>query len=231
MISVIVPLYNEGENLARLISHLETLEGIGEVVLVDASDIASSASENKELQSGSSSLFHFFKANIPGRGAQMNQGAKLSQGEILLFLHCDTRLPENAASLIENALSSTKKWGRFQVQLDARGWMFRVIEKMINLRSRIRSLATGDQAIYLSRFTFDQINGFPEIPLMEDIEISRRLTEISLPSLIDEPVLTSARRWQNRGITRTVLLMWKLRFLYWVGVSPERLARMYGDER
>ena len=231
MISVIVPLYNEGELLGKLVSYLDNLEGIGEVVLVDASDAPGSVEIFQQLKADSSSRFSFSKAAVPGRGAQMNQGARLSTGEKLLFLHCDTRLPENAAVLVENALCSSRQWGRFRVQLDARDWMYRIIEKMINLRSRVRQLATGDQAIFLSRAAFERVNGFPEALLMEDIEISRRLRVLSPPSLIDEPVLTSARRWQNRGITKTILLMWKLRFLYWIGVSPDRLARKYGDER
>ncbi len=231
MISVIVPLYNEGENLARLVSSLDTLGGIDEVILVDASDADGSVEIFENIQVDSSSLFRFLKADVPGRGAQMNQGARISTGEVLLFLHCDTCLPGNAAVLVKNALSSSRQWGRFRVELDDQGWMFRVIEEMINLRSRVRRLATGDQAMFLSRTAFERVNGFPEIPLMEDIEISRRLSALSPPSLIDEPVLTSARRWQNRGITRTIFLMWKLRFLYWVGVSPDKLARIYGDER
>ncbi len=214
-----------------MVSHLETLVGVGEVVLVDASDKTASVRTCQQLEAHSSALFCFAKAVAPGRAAQMNQGARLSNGEILLFLHCDTRLPENAAALVKNALCPSRQWGRFRVQLDAPGIMFRIIETMIGLRSRVRRLATGDQAIFLSRVAFDRVNGFPVIPLMEDIEISRRLKAVSPPSLIDEPVLTSARRWQNRGITRTILLMWKLRFLYWIGVSSDRLARIYGDER
>ena len=214
-----------------MVSHLNTLEGVGEVVFVDASDKTVSVRNDQQSQVNSSALFRFVEAVALGRAAQMNQGARLATGEVLLFLHCDTRLPENAAVLVENALCSSRQWGRFRVQLDARGMMFRVIEKMITLRSRVRSLATGDQAIFLSRAAFDQVNGFPMIPLMEDIEISRRLKALTPPSLIDEPVLTSARRWQNRGIARTILLMWRLRFLYWIGVSSDRLAKIYGDER
>ena len=231
LISVIAPVFNEGRNVADLIAHLETLEGLEQVILVDASDNEQSKSVFKRLRKQVSPSFKLLVAEKAGRGVQMNLGVTQATGNILLFLHCDTRLPKEVASLIESKIASGYQWGRFDVALDARGGMFRLIEKMINLRSRVRHLATGDQGIFVSMSAFKQVGGYPEARLMEDIELSGRLKKHSSPALISTPVLTSSRRWQNRGVVKTILLMWKLRFLHWMGTSPEKLSKMYGDER
>lgn len=161
----------------------------------------------------------------------MNYGAGQCAGDVLLFLHCDTRLPRDALRRVEEAVARGYVWGRFDIVLDDRRWIYRVIETMINLRSRIRRLATGDQAVFVQTEAFNRCGGFPEIPLMEDIAICKRLNAMGRPTLIRAPVTTSARRWRNRGPIRTILLMWKMRFLFWIGADPKKLAMMYRDER
>lgn len=231
MISIIVPLYNEGDNVTGLVEHLAELENAQEVLLVDASDQHESLAALENVQLSSPSLFRFVRCDARGRASQMNTGAAAARGAILLFLHCDSRLPAGAMELIEGKIRDGCHWGRFDVVLDAPGLVFRLIEKMINLRSRLRRLATGDQGIFITSGLFKQCQGYPEIELMEDIAICRSLKAHSRPALITTPLVTSARRWQKRGAISTILLMWKLRLLYWLGVEPARLSQMYGDER
>ena len=156
----------------------------------------------------------------------MNLGARHATGEILLFLHADTLLPKGAITMIEEAATACR-WGRFNVRLDADEIIFRLIERFMNWRSKFTSIATGDQAIFVHRLEFESMNGFADIPLMEDVEISRRLKRFSRPYIINNPVITSARRWQQNGIYKTILLMWSLRFLYWIGVHPKQLDKWY----
>ena len=158
----------------------------------------------------------------------MNAGAASSRAPVLLFLHADTRLPAGAAGLIEHALAGgRRRWGRFDVRIDGRPRMLRVIARMMNLRSRLTGIATGDQAIFVTRAAFATVGGFPDQPLMEDIELSRRLLELSRPACIRTPVVTSGRRWEQRGLWRTMMLMWRLRWAYWRGVPAAELAAHY----
>jgi rSAM/selenodomain-associated transferase 2 len=168
-----------------------------------------------------------------GRGAQMNAGAALAGGDILLFLHADTRLPDEAVPAIRDSLAkSGKAWGRFDVRLSGHQAMLRVVERMMNLRSRLTGIATGDQAMFVRREFFQAAGGFPEIPLMEDIVLSRTLKRISgAPLCLSTPAVTSSRRWEENGILRTILLMWKLRLAFFLGASPERLARRYNRSK
>ena len=233
MISVIVPLYNEGERVNRLLAHLRRLPGLGEAVLVDASDELASTAVINELDGRvrDDPFVRLVKCPVPGRAVQMNAGAERCDGSILLFLHCDTRLPPTAAEEIFAAIAAGRVWGWFDLRLDASGPMYRLLERTINLRARFCRIATGDQAMFVARRVFARHGGFAEIPLMEDVEMSRRLKGLGPPAVIVRPVLTSARRWQKNGVLRTVGLMWKLRFLYWLGGSPERLAAVYRDVR
>jgi rSAM/selenodomain-associated transferase 2 len=232
-ISIIVPLFNEGENVVQLVHHLQQLVGFQEAILVDGSDdevsrtIASKVirrlPENTNIRSISS--------DMSGRAVQMNLGADAATGSILVFLHCDTRLPDNAMALINQEIDSGHEWGRFDVSLESNGLVYRGIETMINLRSRVRRIATGDQAMFVVAAVFKKCSGFPEIALMEDIAICKALNRYSKPGLIRQTVKTSARRWQNKGAIATILLMWKLRLLFWLGVDSRHLAAMYQDER
>ena len=230
---MVVPIYNERENLRGLIHHIQALEGYDEVFIIDSSDAEESRAiaSDVRLDIEGKSRINYIRSASKGRASQMNAGASLTSGDVLLFLHCDTRLPVNAMRMIGENINTGVKWGRFDVRLGAPGLVYRIIEKMINLRSRLRRIGTGDQAIYVLSQVFHECGGYPPVPLMEDIALSKRLNRYSRPGLIKQAVITSARRWQNRGPLKTVILMWKLRFLFWVGVAPERLAVMYGDER
>lgn len=162
-----------------------------------------------------------------GRALQMNAGAALAQADALLFLHADTRLPPDADALLLQALAGGAHWGRFDVHIEGRPWMLRVVAALMNLRSRASGIATGDQAIFVSRAAFEQVGGFPPQPLMEDIEISRRLKRLGRPACLRAKVRTSGRRWEQRGVWRTIWLMWRLRWRYWRGASPAQLAQAY----
>jgi rSAM/selenodomain-associated transferase 2 len=162
-----------------------------------------------------------------GRAVQMNAGAAEARSDILLFLHADTRLPPQALSHVRAAIQSGHLWGRFDIRLDGARPAYRVIERFMNLRSALTGIATGDQAIFVRRDVFRQLGGYAPIALMEDIELSARLKRRQRPARVRTPVVTSARRWEQHGILRTVLRMWRLRLLYWLGMSPARLARWY----
>jgi rSAM/selenodomain-associated transferase 2 len=162
-----------------------------------------------------------------GRARQMNAGAAAARGEALLFLHADTALPPGAPAAVARALAH-HAWGRFDVRIDGRSALLPVVAALMNLRSRASAIATGDQAIFVRRAAFDAVGGFPDQPLMEDIEISRRLRrQCGRPACLRDKVATSGRRWDRDGAWRTIVLMWRLRWLYWRGVSPERLAAAY----
>jgi rSAM/selenodomain-associated transferase 2 len=158
-----------------------------------------------------------------GRALQMNAGARAAGGDALLFLHADTRLPAFAEDLVLNALKD-HRWGRFDVQIDSGRRLLKAVACAMNLRSRLTGIATGDQAIFVRREAFA---GFPEIPLMEDIAFSSAMRRGGRPACLRSRVLTSGRRWESRGVLRTIFLMWRLRLLYYLGAAPERLARLY----
>lgn len=228
-----VPLYNEGTKVQTLVGQLLSLHGFDRFVLVDASDDATSRAQFAKLAQNPEFLnrIWFVNAKVPGRARQMNQGADICDEDILLFLHCDTQLPQQAANLIDKAMDDECLWGRFDVRLSSRDRIFRIVETMINVRSRLRQLATGDQAMFVRRAVFNQVGGFPKIDLMEDIGMSKKLSRHGKPGLITQPVVTSARRWQNGGPIKTIFLMWRLRFLFWIGANPRTLANMYQHER
>lgn len=167
-----------------------------------------------------------------GRARQMNAGAAVARGEVLLFLHADTALPDGAARLLALGLAATgRAWGRFDVTIAGSHPLLAAVSALMNLRSRWSGIATGDQAIFVRREAFAAVGGFPDIPVMEDVEISRRLKARSRPLCVRSHAITSGRRWERDGVLRTIFLMWKLRFAYAMGVAPERLARRYGVER
>ena len=163
-----------------------------------------------------------------GRARQQNTGAAAASGDVLLFLHADTRLPANADERVIGGLDrGGRGWGRFDVRLTGRHPLLRVIERMIGLRSRLTGIATGDQAIFVRRDWFRRAGGFPEIPLMEDVALSKELKRLGPPLCLRDPVTTSSRRWEERGVMRTMLLMWRLRLEFWLGADPARLAERY----
>jgi rSAM/selenodomain-associated transferase 2 len=220
-LSIVVPVLNEAAGIAVALEALVPLRARGhEVIVVDGgSDDATCAL--------AAPLCDQVLQAPRGRAAQMNAGARAAQGAALVFLHADSRLPANADALILAALERGP-WGRFDVTIESERALLRVVACAMNLRSRFTGIATGDQAIFVRREAFA---GFPEIPLMEDIAFSRRMKRRERPVCLRERVRTSARRWEARGVLATIFLMWRLRFLYALGVPPQRLAREYADQR
>ncbi len=232
-ISVIVPAYEESE---ALLSHIESLVDLGDfrqVIVVDASRGDGRLVAQSAVKRFASKPCVEIMVDAPrGRARQMNAGAAAATGDILLFVHADTALPPGSGQAIEHSLGRGGEWGRFDVRLDAAGFPYRMIEFMMNHRSRITGMTTGDQCQFMSRRAFEAVGGFPEQPLMEDIEISKRLKrKFGLPAVPGPRVTTSARRWQVNGVYKTMALMWKLRLMYFFGVSPQKLASLYGNAR
>lgn len=221
-ISVIVPVLDEAAVLAETLAALQPLRAQGhEVIVVDggSTDVGPSLA---------GPLADRVLRAARGRALQMNAGAAAAAGDVLLFLHADTRLPAGAAAaLLAGLARSGRVWGRFDVRLSGARPLLRVVEWLMNLRSRLSGIATGDQAIFAQRRAFEAAGGYPEIALMEDLALSRRLGRISAPVCLAERVITSSRRWEQRGVLRTVLLMWGLRLAWTLGAAPERLARRY----
>lgn len=222
MLSIIVPVLNEALALPALLERLLPLTRHGcEVLFVDGGSTDDSVAMIE--------CAGFAVVNSPrGRARQMNAGAARAYGQILLFLHADTELPLGAVDCVNQALSSgLHRWGRFDVCITGRHWMLRIVGHMMNLRSRWTGIATGDQAMFVTRADFDAVGRFPDQPLMEDIELSKRLRSLSRPACIDRCVTTSGRRWETRGVWQTIFLMWRLRWDYWRGIPVELLARAY----
>lgn len=221
-LSIIVPVLNEAEGIAHSLAALAQLRMQGvEVVVADGG----STDDTMRL---AAPLADTVVSAPRGRARQMNAGATASRGEMLLFLHADTVLPAAAHSLVLDALAGgAAVWGRFDVTIDGGSRMFPVIAAMMNMRSRLTGIATGDQAIFIRREDFIAVGGFPAQPLMEDIEISRRLKTRSAPACLPARVVTSGRRWEKHGVWRTIFLMWSLRLRYWHGTGAETLAKAY----
>ena len=220
-VSVIVPVLNEAEHIAETLMLLAPYRKQGhEVIVVDG------GSNDGTVSIAELHADKVLQGEI-GRAKQMNRGIEEARGDILLFLHADTRLPSDALEDIINAVENGHFWGRFNVRLSGKHFMFRIIERMMNLRSCVTGIATGDQAIFVSRESVDIIGAYPQIPLMEDVLFSKRLRDLDWPACISQRVVTSSRRWEDRGIIRTVLLMWRLRLLFFLGVSADKLARQY----
>ncbi|SHE93695.1 transferase 2, rSAM/selenodomain-associated [Microbulbifer donghaiensis] len=220
--TIVVPLLNERQQLPDLIEHLRYLQARAdcELILVDG------GSSDGSVELATAAGLHVLDAQR-GRARQMNAGAAAASGDWLLFLHADTRLPDCAFEEIQRAAKEKFSWGRFDLRISGDSIWFPLIATLINRRSRLSGIATGDQAIFVRRDLFRASGGFPEQPLMEDIELSKRLLKHSRPACIGHRAATSGRRWQKYGVIRTVLLMWRLRFAYWRGVPAESLARRY----
>lgn len=220
LISIVIPVINEAAQLAEKLQPLQALRDHCQLIVADGgSDDGSpeiaAAWVDKVLNSPR------------GRGRQMNVGAFEADADILLFLHADTRLPPDAVNLIVDAVLQGYQWGRFDVEFNCARPVFKLIALMMNWRSRLTGIATGDQAIFVNRRAFAAVGGFPEIALMEDIDLSRRLKNLGWPCRLRAKVVTSARRWQQYGVVKTILLMWRLRLAYFFGADPDRLAARY----
>ena len=220
-LSIVMPVLDEAAGIVAALDALAPLRALGhEVIVVDGG----SRDNTRALCAGRADQVVL---SPRGRARQMNDGAGLAHHEVLLFLHADTVLPPEAARRVLTAVAQGAAWGRFDVRIEGRRWAFPVIAALMNLRSRLTGIATGDQAIFVRREAFEQVWGYPDQPLMEDIELSARLRALSRPACLRDRVTTSGRRWERFGVARTVLLMWQLRFRYWLGASPEQLARSY----
>ena len=218
-VSIIIPAYNEAHQLELSLKKLfDKLPENSEIEVI----LSDGGSTDNTLDIAKNYPCRILSSDI-GRSKQMNSASRHANGDFLLFLHADSSLPDNWL----NQVQGSQKWGFFPIKLSGQHWLLRVIERSINLRSRISRVATGDQGLYFSRSFFQAMEGFPDIPIMEDIAISKRARNISEPSIGQYPVITSSRRWEQQGIIKTVLLMWGLRFAYWLGISPNRLHRIY----
>jgi rSAM/selenodomain-associated transferase 2 len=221
-LAIVIPALNEAANLGRLLPDLARDCAGAELIVVDGG----SQDETAAVVARAPGVRLISSAR--GRALQMNHGARATGGDALLFLHADTRLPDGAARAIERALAEPGVvGGRFDVRFDNEGALFRVIAWFMNARSRASGIYTGDQAIFVRRADFEAIGGYPEIPLMEDIELSRRLKRRGPVRALRLRVTTSARKWEREGPLRTIGLMWVLRFLHFCGVAPTRLHRWY----
>lgn len=220
-LSIVIPARNEAESIRDTLQPLQSLRGRGhEVILVDG------GSHDDTLGVAAALVDRSLTAPA-GRAGQMNAGAMCASGAILWFLHADTRVAPASDQVISAACGARDCWGRFDVRLSGRQPLLRLVERMMNLRSRLTGIATGDQGMFVTRALFERVGGFPDIPLMEDIELSKRLRAVRRPLCLRQQVVTSSRRWEQQGIVRTIGLMWVLRLAYFLGVPAERLAVRY----
>jgi rSAM/selenodomain-associated transferase 2 len=223
LLSIVIPVLNESSTIDACLLRLAPLrQERVEVVVVDGGSVDDTVA--KALP-----LCDTLIRSSRGRAIQMNAGACVATGKVLLFLHADTTVPANVHGLIFDALrrQPSRVWGRFDVQISGHARLLSVVAKMMSMRSRLTGVATGDQAIFCDREIFAGMNGFPPIPLMEDVAFCKRLRRHSPPLCLNAQVITSGRRWEAHGVIRTILLMWWLRFAYAIGVSPATLSRWY----
>jgi len=222
-LSIIVPALDEAAGIAAALTALAPLRRRDcEVIVVDGGSRDSTADLARPLADRVISAPR-------GRAAQMNAGAAIAQADVLLFLHADTRLPADADRRLRDGLArSGRVWGRFDVRIEGRHALLAVIAGAMNLRSRLTGIATGDQAMFMTRAAFAAAGGFPDIALMEDVAFSARLKALGRPLCLRERVVTSGRRWESRGVIATIALMWRLRLAYYFGAKPAALAKQYG---
>jgi rSAM/selenodomain-associated transferase 2 len=224
-LSIIMPVLDEGEGIAATLDALADLRVLGtEVIVVDG------GSRDATVQRARLRADHVI-SSARGRAVQMNAGATKASGDVLLFLHADTRLPPAADHVVLDGLArSGRAWGRFDIRIAGDHPFLAVVGWLMSVRSRLTGIATGDQAIFVRRDAFQAVGGFEQIPLMEDIALSKRLKRISRPHCVAERVVTSGRRWERDGVLATILLMWRLRLAYFLGADPNELARRYSHD-
>ena len=221
-ISIVMPVLNEALGIVAVLERLQDFRRQGaEIIVVDGGSDDATAGRARPLAD-------CVIASPRGRGRQMNAGAAQASGDILLFLHADTLLPPSALSLVNDAVRHGAHWGRFDVYIEGNISGLGMVACMMNWRSRLTGIATGDQALFVTREAFLRHGGFPTIALMEDIAFSSQLRQEAPPACLREKVITSGRRWEKHGLLRTILSMWWLRLRFFFGANPNDLARKYG---
>ncbi len=225
-LSIVIPVLNEADGIARLLDSLQSLRHAGHELIVADGGSSDATLEHAALRADQ-------VVRCPrGRAGQMNAGAAVASGAVILFLHADSIFPQHGVAAIAAAIgASGRRWGRFNIQLSGNRFLFRTIEWFMNTRSRLTGIATGDQGIFVERKLFESIGGFAAIPLMEDIALSARLKQIERPICLNATLKTSSRRWEQDGAWRTIWLMWRLRYAYWRGADPAALAQRYYPNR
>jgi len=217
--SIIIPVFNESSELANTLEKLlPTLQGHSDIEII----LSDGGSADNSLEIAKHYPCCVINTST-GRASQMNAASVQARGDWLVFLHADSQLPDNW----QEQLQQSNLWGFFPVKLSGEHWPLRIVESLINLRSRVSKVATGDQGMYFRRSFFEELGGYPEIPIMEDVAISKLARQKTAPSIGIDPVMTSSRRWQQQGIIKTIILMWSLRLAYFLGIDPVRLHRIY----
>ncbi|WP_269764225.1 TIGR04283 family arsenosugar biosynthesis glycosyltransferase [Ghiorsea bivora] len=217
-----IPVYNEEETLPHALREIQklNLEATDQLIFIDGG----SNDHTKQLIQDAG--FHCLVSQA-GRAKQMNMGAQNTKSDIILFLHIDTSISSSNISNIKKTYNQGYLSGRFNIRLSSSGLSYQIISFFMNARSCLSKISTGDQAMFVRRDVFETVGGFPDLPLMEDIALSKKLRPLGHIACLKDTLVTSSRRWEKYGVINTVLLMWKLRFLYWIGISPEKLAKMY----
>jgi rSAM/selenodomain-associated transferase 2 len=218
--SIIIPTLNEEKSIQSCLLALLPLRNECEIIIDDGDSI-----DNTRILAAP--LADKVIISAKGRSRQMNNGTKYAAGDVLIFLHADTCLPDNALQLIQQKIGGARPWGRFDIQLSGKHFMLKVIAQMMNWRSRLTGIATGDQVIFVTRQAFEKAGQYPEINLMEDIALCKALKKISPPICLKGKVISSGRRWERNGIYKTILMMWSIRLRYFFGTDPQTLAFLY----
>lgn len=221
-LSIIIPVYNEQEII------LEKLKRLININSQNVQIIVSDGGSSDYTVSLAKSCVKTVLTSKKGRSCQMNAGADVATGDFLLFLHIDSILPDHYFESLGNINIETYSWGRFDIQFTNNNILFSIIAFMMNIRSRFTGVATGDQAIFMTRQAYDRAGGFPEIELMEDVAMCKKLREFTRPICLREKVVTSSRRWEEKGIFKTIALMWILRLAYFLRIKPAILGKLYG---
>lgn len=221
-VSIIIPMLNEQQNIQTLLGLLQPFRSsVAELIVVDGGSSDASCDVAKPLSD------HLIQSES-GRARQMNAGAEIAKGRLFWFLHADSIPSTQVIEKLQRISDSNEEvWGRFDVRLSGEHVLLKLAEALMNMRSRWTSIATGDQGIFMHRTLFEEVNGFPDLPLMEDISISRVLKKLKKPVCCSEKLVTSSRRWEQNGILRTIFLMWWLRLAFYLGRDPQRLYQQY----